>query len=96
MVCCECKNFLGGGDFGTCCKENSGLVYEESEICEKFQDSGDRLYVEYIDDKPVRYRFGEEFEAEALFIEGGFSTPHRAYMAKMNERQLICRRNNNG
>lgn len=36
--CANCKHFLGGGDFGTCCSKDYGLHYEDN-ICEKWVDS---------------------------------------------------------
>lgn len=37
LCCANCKHFLGGGDFGTCCIEDYGLRYEDN-ICEKWEE----------------------------------------------------------
>ena len=37
-----------------------------------------QMYVEYRDDKPVAYRYGEPWVAEQLLVEGGYSTPEEA------------------
>jgi hypothetical protein len=36
-TCKECKHFLGGGDFGTCCTQTYDLVYKYTIACEKFE-----------------------------------------------------------
>lgn len=36
--CGECANFIGGGDFGLCCKVDYGLHYEHSIACDRFID----------------------------------------------------------
>lgn len=36
--CCNnCKHFLGGGDFGTCCTKDYGLHYEDNNGCENWE-----------------------------------------------------------
>ena len=40
-----------------------------------------QMYVEYHGDTPVAYRYGEEWVAMQLFIEGGYPTPEKAIEA---------------
>lgn len=35
--CANCKHFLGGGDFGTCCSKNYNLFYE-NDVCENWEE----------------------------------------------------------
>jgi hypothetical protein len=35
--CEECKHFLGGGDFGTCCSKHYNLCYKNTPACEYFE-----------------------------------------------------------
>ena len=37
ICCARCSKFLGGGDWGLCCKETYDLVYEFSHPCPKFE-----------------------------------------------------------
>lgn len=43
MTCKDCDNFIGGGDWNLCCKEQHEgylfgfLCYEDTPICEKFK-----------------------------------------------------------
>ena len=37
-----------------------------------------KLYTEYRGDKPVAYRYGPEWVAMELYVEGGFKTPEEA------------------
>lgn len=45
--CIECENFIGGGDWGTCCKIKYDLVYTDDDACEDFQE-GLNGYVKYV------------------------------------------------
>ena len=50
-----------------------------------------QLYTLYRGDKPVAYRYGEEWRAMQLAMEGGYKTPITAWLAwvaeeKENER----------
>lgn len=40
-----------------------------------------QMYVEYRGDTPVAYRYGEEWVAQQLFMEGGYPTPEEAIAA---------------
>ena len=40
-----------------------------------------KMYVEYIDEKPVAYRYGEEWVQQQLLMEGGYKTPEEAIEA---------------
>lgn len=35
-VCAECLRFLGGGDFGLCCRIKYDLCYETTTACAQF------------------------------------------------------------
>ena len=35
-TCRDCKNFIGCGDWNLCCRIKPDLVYEDSEVCDKF------------------------------------------------------------
>ena len=39
------------------------------------------MYVKYRGDTPVAYRYGEEWEAQRLIMEGGYPTPEEAIAA---------------
>ena len=39
------------------------------------------LYIEYRDGIPVAYRYGEEWVAQQLLMEGGYPTPEEAIAA---------------
>lgn len=45
------------------------------------------LYIKYRGDTPVAYRYGEEWEAMRLFMEGGYKTPEEAIDAYERERR---------
>ena len=45
------------------------------------------LYIEYRGDTPVAYRYGEEWEAMRLSMEGGYKTPEEAIAAYERERR---------
>ena len=45
------------------------------------------LYIEYRGDTPVAYRYGEEWEAMRLLMEGGYKTPEEAIAAYERERR---------
>lgn len=45
------------------------------------------LYVEHRDGTPVAYRYGEEWEAMRLYVEGGYKTPEEAIAAYERERR---------
>lgn len=36
-TCAACTNFLGGGDWGLCCKVSYDLCYQDSPACENFK-----------------------------------------------------------
>ena len=38
-LCCQCKYYLGGGDYGTCCSKSYNLCYEHSEVCSLFEQT---------------------------------------------------------
>ena len=40
-----------------------------------------RMYVEYRDDKPIAYRYGEPWVMQQLLMEGGYKTPEEAMEA---------------
>lgn len=35
-VCAECRRFLGGGDWGLCCRIKYDLCYEHTPVCTEF------------------------------------------------------------
>ena len=37
--CGQCAHFIGAGDWGLACTKMYGLVYEQSDICELFEQS---------------------------------------------------------
>ena len=37
-VCGLCKNFIGGGDFGTCCSKVYDLVYDFTKVCNEYTE----------------------------------------------------------
>ena len=39
------------------------------------------MYVKYRGDAPVAYRYGDEWVAMQLFVEGGYPTPEEAIEA---------------
>ena len=39
------------------------------------------MYIDYCDGKPVNYRYGEEWVAMQLYMEGGYPTPEEAIAA---------------
>ena len=43
------------------------------------------LYTEYIGDEPYRYRYGPEWVAMQLMMEGGYPTPEEAKLAWLRE-----------
>ena len=43
------------------------------------------LYTEYRDGIPVAYRYGEEWVAQQLLMEGGYPTPEEAIAAWKRE-----------
>lgn len=45
------------------------------------------MYIEYRGDKPVAYRYGEEWVAMQLFMEGGYPTPEEAMAAYEREQR---------
>lgn len=45
------------------------------------------LYVEYREGTPVAYRYGEEWEAMRLYMEGGYKTAEEAIAAYERERR---------
>lgn len=44
-----------------------------------------KMYIEYRNGKPVAYRYGEEWVATQLFIEGGYPTEEEAIAAYEQE-----------
>lgn len=36
-LCGNCKHFLGGGDWNLCCEIKYDLVYEDSEVCDRYE-----------------------------------------------------------
>lgn len=44
-----------------------------------------QMYVEHRGDKPVAYRYGEEWVAMQLFMEGGYPTEEEAIAAYEKE-----------
>lgn len=44
-----------------------------------------KLYTEYIGDEPYRYRYGPEWVAMQLMMEGGYPTPEEAKLAWLRE-----------
>lgn len=36
-TCSSCEKFLGGGDWGLCCKIKWGLTYEDSPACKEYE-----------------------------------------------------------
>lgn len=38
-TCAACANFLGGGDWGLCCKVSYDLCYQDSPACENFKSA---------------------------------------------------------
>lgn len=44
-----------------------------------------KLYTEYIGDEPYRYRYGSEWVAMQLMMEGGYPTPEEAKLAWLRE-----------
>ena len=40
-----------------------------------------KMYAEYIDGRPAAYRYGEEWVAQQLLMEGGYKTPEEAIEA---------------
>lgn len=40
-----------------------------------------QMYVEYHGDTPVGYRYGEDWVAMQLYVEGGYPTPEEAIEA---------------
>ena len=44
-----------------------------------------KMYIEYRDGKPHAYRYGEEWVAMQLYIEGGYPTPEEALEAYTRE-----------
>lgn len=45
------------------------------------------LYIKYRGDTPVAYRYGEEWEAARLWIDGGYKTAEEAIAAYERERR---------
>lgn len=43
------------------------------------------IYIEYRDGKPVAYRYGEEWAAMQLLVEGGYPTEEEAIAAWKRE-----------
>jgi len=46
-----------------------------------------KLYVEYIDGKPHAYRYGEDWVAMQLYVEGGYPTEEDAIAAWEEEQK---------
>lgn len=46
-----------------------------------------QMYVEYRGNTPVAYRYGEEWVAQQLLMEGGYPTPEEAIAAWERERR---------
>ena len=44
-----------------------------------------QLYTEYRGDKPYAYRYGPEWVAMQLYMEGGYKTPEEAKLAWLRE-----------
>lgn len=42
------------------------------------EEAGWQLYTEYRDGEPVGYRYGPDWVAMELYVEGGFKTPEEA------------------
>lgn len=51
-----------------------------------------QMYVEYRDDKPVGYRYGEPWVAQQLAMEGGYSSPE---LAELMWSEYLSRREEN-
>lgn len=47
-----------------------------------------QLYTKYRDGVPVAYRYGEEWVAMQLYMEGGYPTPEEAIKAWEKEHRL--------
>lgn len=47
----------------------------------------EQLYIEYRGDKPYRYRYGDETQATALFVDGGYKKPEESIEAWRNEHE---------
>ena len=45
------------------------------------------MYVEYRGNTPVAYRYGEEWVAQQLLMEGGYPTPEEAIAAWEREKE---------
>lgn len=41
-VCANCENFIGGGDWGLCCKITYDLCYENTKACDDFKQKSDK------------------------------------------------------
>lgn len=46
------------------------------------------LYTEYRNGKPVAYRYGDEWVAMQLYVEGGYPTPEEAKEAWARSQRL--------
>lgn len=51
------------------------------------EEDGYKMYVKYRGDCPVAFRYGEEWEATALFVDGGYPTSEEALAAWHMERE---------
>ena len=82
MTCKDCKHC------STCKEELESLGYSimtervDMEVhCKRFEKSSPQLYTLKRGGKAVAYRYGDELEATALFLEGGYKTPEEAIEA---------------
>lgn len=42
-VCGSCRYFIGAGDFNLCCEKHSWLCYRDSEACELYEYSEEKV-----------------------------------------------------
>ena len=67
-ICAECTDFIGGGDWGLCCKsmEYNDLCYEFTQACERFKP-GRRIRPVILYTTPDGEKMAREFTVQACF-----------------------------
>ena len=52
-----------------------------------------KMYIEYRDGKPCKYRYGESWRATQLLVDGGYDTPEEAkarWESEQQENRVFC------
>lgn len=67
-VCAECTDFIGGGDWGLCCKsmEYNDLCHDHTQACERFKP-GRKIRPVIFYDTPDGEHMAREFSVEVAF-----------------------------